>query len=72
MIIITKHSAAFAWNYTDIKGIHADICKHHIYIKEDASPVRQLQGRMNPALKDIVNEAIVKTFGRWFYLPHFL
>lgn len=52
--ILTKPSAAFAWDYADIKGVPPNICKHHIYIKDDATLIRQPQRRMNPALKDIV------------------
>ena len=34
--ILRKHSSAFAWDYTDMKGIHANLCTHHIYLKEDS------------------------------------
>jgi hypothetical protein len=41
--ILRKHSSAFAWDYTDMKGIHPTLCTHHIYLKEDSRPIRQPQ-----------------------------
>jgi hypothetical protein len=32
--VLQKHVDAFSWSYTDMKGIHHDLCTHHIYIKE--------------------------------------
>ena len=43
-----------------MKGIHPDLCTHHMYIQSDCHPVRQPQRRMNPALKDIVKEELQK------------
>ena len=38
--ISQKHSAAFAWEYTDMKGIDPKTCIHHIYIVENSRPIR--------------------------------
>ena len=43
-----------------MRGIHLDVCIHHIYTQEDSKPIRQFQRRMNPALKDIVKEELQK------------
>jgi hypothetical protein len=43
-----------------MKGILANSCTHHIYIKEDFRPVRQPQRRMNPALKNVLKEELQK------------
>jgi len=32
--MLQKHRNAFAWDYNDMKGIHPNMCAHHIYIKE--------------------------------------
>jgi hypothetical protein len=58
--VLQKHSDAFAWDYPDMKGIHPDLCTHHIYIKEGSRPIRQPQCRMNPTMKDIVKEELQK------------
>ena len=60
---------AFAWEYTDMKGIHPDTCIHHIYIDPTIPPVRQPQRRMNPALKDIVKEELQKLLNAGFIYP---
>ena len=41
-----------------MKGIHLDTCIHHIYMDPSMSPIRKLQRRMNPSLKDIVKEEL--------------
>ena len=33
---LQKHFAAFAWEYTDMKGIDPKTCIHHIYIEENS------------------------------------
>ena len=52
-----------------MKGISPDLCTHHIYIKEDSHPVRQLQRRMNPLLKHIVKEELQKLLDVNFIYP---
>ena len=39
--VIKKQARAFAWEYTDMKGIHPDTCIHHIYMDPSMSPVRK-------------------------------
>jgi hypothetical protein len=29
--VLKEQLGAFAWEYTDMKGIHPDTCIHHIY-----------------------------------------
>ena len=56
--VLEKQTGAFAWEYTDMKGIHPDMCVHHIYTDDKINPLRQPQRRMNPTLKDIVKEEL--------------
>ena len=58
--ILQKHSAASAWEYTDMKGIYPKTCIHHIYIEENNRLIRQPQRRMNPNLREIVKEELQK------------
>ena len=44
---LQKHSSAYAWEYTNMKGINPKTCIHHIYIEENSRPIRQPQRRMN-------------------------
>jgi hypothetical protein len=34
--VLSKYQQAFAWEYSDMKGIDLQLCKHHIYIEKDA------------------------------------
>ena len=54
--LLKEHKGAFAWEYTDMRGIPSNLCTHHIYIKSDSWPLCQPQRRMNPNLRDIVKE----------------
>jgi len=51
--MIQRWFDAFAWDYTDMKGIHRDTCIHHIYANDQIRPIRHPQRRMNPTLKYI-------------------
>eukprot|EP00253_Pinus_taeda_P016231 PITA_16231 len=43
MRVLRENKEAFAWEYTDMKGISPELCTHHIYIKERSQPVCQPQ-----------------------------
>eukprot|EP00253_Pinus_taeda_P030398 PITA_30398 len=67
--ILQKHSTAFAWDYTDMKGIDPKTCIHHIYIEENIILIRQPQSRMNPNLREIVKEDLQKLLNINFIYP---
>eukprot|EP00253_Pinus_taeda_P024988 PITA_24988 len=67
--ILQKHSTAFAWEYTDMKGIDPKTCIHHIYIEENRRPIRQPQRRMNPNLREIVKDELQKLLNVNFIYP---
>ena len=39
--VLKKQDGSFAWEYTDMKGIHPDTYIHHIYMDPSMSPVRK-------------------------------
>jgi len=41
MKLLHENKKAFAWDYTDMKGISPELCTHHIYIKEGCRQVCQ-------------------------------
>ena len=43
MKLLLENKEAFAWDYTDMKGISPELCTHRIYIKEDCRPICQSQ-----------------------------
>ena len=46
--VLRKSKKAIGWQISDLKGINPLVCTHHIYLEEDAKPVRQPQRRLNP------------------------
>lgn len=54
--MLQKHSSAYAWEYSKMKGIDPNTCMHHIYIQENFKLVRQPHRRMNPNLREIKEE----------------
>lgn len=54
-----------------MKGLHHDLCTHHIYIREECPPVFQPQRRMNPAPKKNVKEELQKLLVVGFIYPIF-
>jgi hypothetical protein len=64
--VLQKHSDAFTWDYSNMKGIHPNLYTHHICIKEGSRPIHQPRCQMNPTLKDIVNEELQKLLGTNF------
>lgn len=43
-----------------MKGIHPNLCTHHIYLKGNCTPVRKPHRRMNLSLKEVVKEELEK------------
>ena len=69
MKLLQENKEAFAWDYTDMKGISPELCIHRIYIKEGSCPVCQPQRRMNPNLREIVKEELQKLLNAGFIYP---
>ncbi|GKC90309.1 reverse transcriptase domain-containing protein [Tanacetum coccineum] len=51
---------AIAWKMSDIKEISPSYCTHKILMEYDFKPVIQPQRRLNPKVKDVVKNEIVK------------
>eukprot|EP00253_Pinus_taeda_P005869 PITA_05869 len=67
--ILRKYKESFAWDYPDMKGIDPQLCTHHIYIENDARPIRQPQRRINPHLKEVVKAKLQKLLDVNFIYP---
>ena len=67
--LLRKYSKAFAWDYTNMAGIHPNPCTHHIYMEENVRPIRQPQRRMNPMLKELVKDELQKLLKVYFIYP---
>ena len=54
------HKKAIGWTIADIKGISPLICTHKIYLEENAKPSREMQRRLNPNMKEVVKNEVIK------------
>ena len=46
--VIRRCKKAIGWQISDLKGISPLVCTHHIYMEDEAKPVRQPRRRLNP------------------------
>ena len=69
--LLRKYQKAFAWDYTDMHGIHPETCTHHIYTDRNVKPMRKPQRRMNPMLHDIGRDELQKLLKVNFIYPIF-
>ena len=40
--VLKRCKKAIGWQISDLKGISPLVCTHHIYMEEEAKPIRQL------------------------------
>ncbi|RVW71722.1 Transposon Tf2-8 polyprotein [Vitis vinifera] len=58
--VLRKCKKAIGWQISDLKGISPLVCTHHIYMEDDAKPVRQPQRRLNPHMQEVVRGEVLK------------
>ncbi|RVW68111.1 Transposon Ty3-I Gag-Pol polyprotein, partial [Vitis vinifera] len=58
--VLTRCKKAIGWQISDLKGISPLVCTHHIYMEEEAKPIRQPQRRLNPHLQEVVRVEVLK------------
>ncbi|RVW85827.1 hypothetical protein CK203_055408 [Vitis vinifera] len=52
--VLKRCKKAIGWQISDLKGIIPLVCTHHIYMEEEAKPIRRPQRRLNPHLQEVV------------------
>ncbi|RVX09309.1 Gag-Pol polyprotein [Vitis vinifera] len=57
---LKKCKKAIGWQISDLKAISPLVCTHHIYMEEDAKPMRQPQRRLNPHMQEVVRGEVLK------------
>ncbi|RVW48848.1 Retrovirus-related Pol polyprotein from transposon 17.6 [Vitis vinifera] len=57
--VLKRCKKAIGWQIS-LKGISPLVCTHHIYMEEEAKPIRQLQRRLNPHLQEVVRAEVLK------------
>nr|CAN69106.1 hypothetical protein VITISV_000458 [Vitis vinifera] len=52
--VLRRCKKAIGWQISDLKGINPLVCTHHIYMEDEAKPVRQPRRRLNPHMLNAV------------------
>ena len=60
MDVLTKHRAALGYTLDDLQGISPSIYQHTINLEPNAKPAVDHQRILNPKMKDVVRNEILK------------
>ncbi|RVW44008.1 Retrovirus-related Pol polyprotein from transposon 17.6 [Vitis vinifera] len=60
MEVLRRCKKAIRCQISDLKCINPLVCTHHIYMEEEAKPIRQFQRRLNPHLQEVVRAEVLK------------
>ena len=63
---INKHLETFAWSVEDLNGINPSICMHKILMEENAKTSVEHQRRLNPIMKEVVKNEVLKWLNTGF------
>jgi len=66
---LKMHKNGLGWTIADIKGISPLICTHRIYLEENAKPPREMQRRLNPNMKEVVKNEVIKLLDNGIIYP---
>ncbi|KAL6313146.1 hypothetical protein AAG906_026131 [Vitis piasezkii] len=69
--VLKRCKKAIGWQISDLKGISPLVCTHHIYMEEEAKPIRQPQRRLNPHLQEVVRTEVLKLLQAGIIYPIF-
>jgi hypothetical protein len=69
LAVLKKHKEAIGCTIADLKGIDPSICMHQIHLEEDARPSREAQRRLNPNMKEVVMNEVVKLLDACIIYP---
>jgi len=58
--VLRAHKKALEWTIVDLHEISPLICTHQIFLEENAKPIRQMQRRLNPNMKEVVRGEVLK------------
>ena len=64
--ILRKNKKAIAWSIEDLKGINPSICMHKILLDDNAKTSIEHQRRLNPVIKDVVRNEVLKWLNAGF------
>jgi hypothetical protein len=58
--VLREHKTAIGWTIANIKGISPAKCMHQIHLEDRAKPTRDAQRRLNPHMKEVVKNEVLK------------
>ena len=58
--VLRQHRSALAWSLEDVKGISPEFCEHRIYLEDNVKPSREAQRRLNPHMREILKDEVLK------------
>ena len=67
--MLREHKSALGWTIADIKGISPLICSHQINLEDGAIPRRDPQRRLNPTMKEVVKNEVLKLLDAGIIYP---
>lgn len=67
--VLSRHCRAIGWSISYLKGINPLVCSHRINLEDEAKPVRQMQRRLNPVMKDVVKNEVIKLLDEGIIYP---
>ncbi|XP_071916278.1 uncharacterized protein [Coffea arabica] len=67
--VLRRRKKAIGWTISDIKGISPSICMHRILLENDCKPVVETQRRLNPNMKEVVRNEILKWLDAGIVFP---
>jgi hypothetical protein len=66
---LKMHKNVLGWTIADIKGISHLIFTHRIYLEENAKPSTEIQRRLNPNMKQVVKNEVIKLLDNGIIYP---
>ena len=58
--VLIEHMEVLGWTITDIKEISSSVVMHYIHLEVDAKTSREPQRHLNPILKEVMREEVMK------------
>ncbi|XP_077211266.1 uncharacterized protein LOC143846661 [Tasmannia lanceolata] len=58
--VLNDHKAVIGWSVADLKGISPSNCMHLIYCEDGAKPFHDAQRILNPNMREVVKNEVVK------------
>ncbi|XP_071924688.1 uncharacterized protein [Coffea arabica] len=67
--VLRRRKKAIGWTISDIKGISPSICMHRILLENGCKPVVETQRKLNPNMKEVVRNEILKWLDAGIVFP---